>query len=115
MTTVCLRFSDTFLAMIRAAVSAPPPATKPTTRVIVFCGSSCAPAIAAARVKAKRKAKRFMATIRSKATVEAETERALHLEQRRRGGALAGVVDGALEIALGEDAQLQARRRVAGQ
>ncbi len=48
MTIVCLRFSPTFLAMMRAAVSAPPPATKPTTSVSVFCGSSWAVARPAA-------------------------------------------------------------------
>src|SRR6186713_2418708 len=115
MTTVCFRLSETFLAMIRAAVSAPPPATKPTTSVIVFCGSSCAPATVAARHQASRSEKRFMPTRGSEAAVETERERALHLEQRRRRRALAGVVDGAFEVALGEDAELQSRGAGAGQ
>ena len=60
MTIVCLRFSLTLRAMMRAAVSAPPPATKPTTSVSVFCGSSCAVVRPAASQRAKNESAVFI-------------------------------------------------------
>ena len=60
MMTFCLRFSLSLRPMMRAAVSAPPPATKPTTIVIVFCGSYCAAASVVASARAMSKDMRFI-------------------------------------------------------